>query len=90
MRRRGRSRRGSVLLFVLAVLAMMTILGATLSRSVHHRARSVQHGRRGGTSQPPHATIEKGANGAPTNEAVHGSQTFSSGGDDRLQSGADH
>ena len=90
MRQRRRLRRGSVLVFVLAVLAMMTILGATLSRSVQTRALSVHHGRRGGTPQVPHATIGEGANGAPTNEAVHGSQAFSSGGDDRFQSGVDH
>jgi hypothetical protein len=90
MRRQGQPCRGSVLLFVLAVLAMMTILGATLSRSVYTRALSVQHGRRGGTPQAPHANIEKGANGALTNKVVHGPQTFPSGGDDRLQSGADH
>ena len=90
MRRRGLARRGSVLLFVLAVLAMMMILGATLSRSVQTRALSVQQGRRGGTPQVPHATIGEGANGSPTNEVVHGSQTFPSGGDDRLEPGADH
>ena len=57
--------RGSILVLVLAVLAMLTILGAILSRSVYTRSIALQDARRGGTSHVPHATIEKGANGAP-------------------------
>jgi hypothetical protein len=89
MRRRRQSRRGSILILVLAVLAMLTILGGTLSRSVYNRALSVQEGRRGGTLHAPHATIGKGANGAPSNKGIHGSQTIPAGGDDRFQRGAD-
>jgi hypothetical protein len=37
-----RSRRGSVLILVLAVLAMLMILGGTLSRSVYTRSLSAQ------------------------------------------------
>ncbi|PTR30017.1 hypothetical protein C8J98_107152 [Luteibacter sp. OK325] len=36
------SRRGSILILVLAVLAMLTILGGTLSRSVYTRSLSAQ------------------------------------------------
>jgi hypothetical protein len=50
---------------VLAVLAMLTILGAILSRSVYTRSIALQDARRGGTSHVSHATIGEGANGAP-------------------------
>jgi len=89
MRRPHRTRRGSILILVLAVLAMLTILGGTLSRSVYRRALSVQEGRRGGRWHAPHATIGKGANGAPSNKDIHGSPTIPAGGDDRLGPGAD-
>lgn len=89
MRRRYAPRRGSILILVLAVLAMLTILGAMLSRSVYHRALSVQYVRHGGTPHVPHATIGKGANGAPSNEGSYGSPTIRAGGDDRLGSGTD-
>jgi hypothetical protein len=59
------SSRGSILILVLAVLTMLTILGASLSRSVYTRSLSAQDTRRGGTPHAPHATIGKGANGAP-------------------------
>lgn len=42
MRCRRHSRRGSILILVLAVLAMLGILGATLSRSVYTRSLSAQ------------------------------------------------
>jgi hypothetical protein len=83
------SPRGSILLLVLAVLAMLTILGATFSRSVHDRALSAQRIRRGGTLHLPRATIGDGARVAPINEEVHGSQTIPAGGDDRLRGGLD-
>lgn len=113
MRRRRHSRRGSVLILVLAVLAMLSILGGTLSRSVYTRSRSVQASLkaqreaktraaaeragqmapkadpRAGTLHTPRATIADGANGAPSNEEVHGPQTIPAGGDDRLRRGAD-
>jgi hypothetical protein len=44
---------------------------------------------RGGTLHVPRATIADGANGAPSNEDVHGSQTIPAGGDDRFQHGTD-
>ena len=102
MRRRRHSRRGSILILVLAVLAMLSILGGALSRSVYTRSLSVQAslraqreakareaGQRGGTLHTPRATIADGANGAPSNENVHGSQTIPAGGDDRFRRGAD-
>jgi hypothetical protein len=89
MRRRCPPRRGSILILVLAVLAMLAILGCTLSRSVYHRALSVQNFRHGGTSHAAHATIGKGANGAPSNEGTYGSPTIRAGGDDRLRAGTD-
>ena len=89
MRRRYAPRRGSILILVLAVLAMLTILGGMLSRSVYHRALSVQYVRHGGTSHAAHATIGRGANGAPSNEGSYGSPTIRAGGDDRLGSGTD-
>jgi len=76
MKRRRRLHRGSILIFVLAVLAMMTILGGTLSRSAYNRSWSVRQripdpgsGREphGGTWRPPRATIADGANVAPSN-----------------------
>lgn len=81
--------RGSILVFVLAVLAMMTILGASYSKSVHIRSLSARDPGRGGTSRTPRATIEDGANGAPPNEDGYGSQTIPAGGDDRLRGGHD-
>jgi type II secretory pathway pseudopilin PulG len=113
MRRRRHSRRGSILILVLAVLAMLGILGATLSRSVYTRSLSAQASLkaqreasikasaerlarmtletdpRGGTLHVPRATIADGANGAPSNEGIHGSQTIPAGGDDRFRRGAD-
>lgn len=65
MKRHRRSHRGSILILVLAVLAMLTILGATLSRSVYSRSRSTHAAGRGGTSHASHANIGEGANGAP-------------------------
>jgi hypothetical protein len=65
MRCRRPSSRGSILILVLAVLAMLAILGITLSRSVYARSQSTHAARRGGTSHAPHATIGTGANGAP-------------------------
>ncbi|HVI54877.1 MAG TPA: hypothetical protein VM621_07480 [Luteibacter sp.] len=65
MTSRRHSRRGSILILVLAVLAMLAILGAALSRFVHTRALSVQDSVRGGTAHASRATIGKGANGAP-------------------------
>ena len=59
------STRGSILILVLAVLAMLTILGVILSRSVYTRSIALQDARRGGTSHVSHATIGEGANGAP-------------------------
>ena len=113
MKRGRHSRRGSILILVLAVLAMLSILGGTLSRSVYTRSLSVQASLkaqreakaragetraerktpttrpRGGTLHTPRATIADGANGAPSNEDVHGSQTIPAGGDDRFRRGAD-
>jgi hypothetical protein len=83
------SGRGSILVLVLAVLAMLAILGATLSRSVYERSLSAQRIRRGGTLHVPRATIGDGAQVAPTNKEVHGSQTIPAGGDDRLRGGPD-
>jgi Tfp pilus assembly protein PilX len=113
MKRGRHSRRGSVLILVLAVLAMLSILGGTLSRSVHTRSRSAQASLKaqreararadeeraarttpttdphGGTLHTPRATIADGADGAPSNEDVHGPQTIPAGGDDRFRRGAD-
>jgi hypothetical protein len=89
MMRRHAPRRGSILILVLAVLAMLTILGGTLSRSIYNRALSVQYVRHGGTPHVTHATIGEGAAGAPSNEGSYGSPTISAGGDDRLRSGTD-
>jgi len=72
--------RGSILVLVLAVLAMLGILGASLSRMALHRvlqANAIRDAERrataartahGGETSPPHATIGSGANGAPSNE----------------------
>jgi multisubunit Na+/H+ antiporter MnhG subunit len=65
LRRHRHPIRGSILILVLAVLAMLTILGAILSRSVYTRLMALQDARRGGTSHVSHATIGEGANGAP-------------------------
>jgi hypothetical protein len=89
MRRRRDPTHGSILLLVLAVLAMLTIVGATLSRSVYSRTLSAQRTRHGGTLHAPRATIEDGARVAPTNEDANGSQTIPAGGDDRLRGGPD-
>jgi hypothetical protein len=77
--------RGSILILVLAVLAMLAILGAALSRSVHTRSLSAWPARCGGTSHTSHATIGDGANGAPSHKGVHGSQTIPAGSDDRFR-----
>jgi type II secretory pathway pseudopilin PulG len=91
--------RGAILLVVLAVLAMMAILAASLSRSARSRVLAAQefqraemearHGRvlHGGEVGDDHATIDDGAAGASSNEAIHGSQTIPPGGDDRLRRG---
>jgi hypothetical protein len=72
-----RARRGSILVLVMAVLAMLGILGATLSHVALRRlsaARAVERGehaaacRRGGETSVCHATIGDGAEGASSNE----------------------
>jgi len=95
------SERGAILLLVLAVLAMMTILGASLSRSATSRMLAARDFLRveseacakrdaeGGRAGRGRETISDGAEGASSNEGTHGPQTFSSGGDHRLGCGAD-
>ncbi|HEY4294554.1 hypothetical protein [Luteibacter sp.] len=93
--------RGAILLVVLAVLAMMAILGASFSRSATSRLLAARDFLRaeseaclrrdleGGKAGGERATIGEGAEGASSNEGTHGPQTFSPGGDDRLGCGTD-
>jgi hypothetical protein len=96
-----RAERGAILVVVLAVLAMMAILGASLSRSATSRmlaahdflraesAACASRDREGGMAGGVRATIGDGAEGASSDEGTHGPQTISPGGDDRLGCGLD-
>ncbi|WP_244511581.1 hypothetical protein [Luteibacter sp. UNCMF331Sha3.1] len=93
-----RAERGAILVVVLAVLAMLSILGAAMSVAARARMLAAKSylcvsiaGRdaTGGEPADGHATIDGGATGASSTQGFHGSQTVSPGGDDRFRHGID-
>ncbi|UPG91956.1 hypothetical protein L2Y96_09370 [Luteibacter aegosomaticola] len=92
--------RGSILIFVLAMLALLALVGAQASRFADARqreandawcrelVRAIHDDSRGGFVRMGHASIGDGAARASFSEGFHGSQTFPPGRDDCVRRSA--
>ena len=87
--------RGAILLYVLAILTLMAMLGAFMARDATarlmmaqaYRRETLERDREGGQPRRTHATIGDGAAGASSNGVIHGSQAFPPGRDPRVRRG---